>query len=175
MASILDLTKGTQKILPIALKRVGDGKNSPITPGQIKITEITRKRIKEFKAKVNPSGRYPTRGNSIRLSKQGIGFPGVYTATLVFRNSSGDGPNPATNPPSLIKDRVRVRCNCASYFFYFVQANHARQSQEGTRGPKYKRVKPDSGIAPKNPSMIPGLCKHLLFLVQILKKRGFVN
>ena len=176
MPTVLELAKGTQKILPIAVKRIGDGKNKPIAPGQIKITEVTGKRVKEFKAKVNPSGRFPSRGNSVQLGKQGITFPGIYTATLVFRNSSNkDGPNPALAPPSVTKDRVRVKCNCAAYFFWFIQANHGRQAQEGARGPRYKRVTPDSGIAPKNPSMIPGMCKHLLYLTKVLKTRGFLQ
>lgn len=176
MATILNLLKGTQKILPVALRKGkgGDGRNAPLLPRQIKITEITRKRLKEFKATITPSGFYPKRGNSERLRRQGITFPEMYTSIIVFRNSSG--PNPATNAPSSTEDRARVRCNCAAYFFWFVQANHQHQSQEGTRGPKYKRATPPppEGYPETNPNMIPGVCKHLVYFIEILKKRGFI-
>lgn len=67
---------------------------------------------------------------------------------------------------------VAVRCNCLDYAFRFNFYNHLDGSLYGKKRKKYE----SKGIGPPaNPKKLPGLCKHLLKTIKVLKEAGIFS
>lgn len=64
--------------------------------------------------------------------------------------------------------------NCKDYRHMFSWQNAGVRSHIG-KLIKYKRVVPDSGRPPVNPTNTPGLCKHLLILIEWLEQRDMID
>jgi hypothetical protein len=62
---------------------------------------------------------------------------------------------------------ARVRCSCPAFQFYIQYPLHSNQCLEGNPG-RYASVPAKI----KNPSNIPGLCKHLLGAMLLLHRGG---
>ena len=79
--------------------------------------------------------------------------------------------------PSLNKSCIRVRCSCKDFYFCFSLWDYLNRAIVGPKPKKYvrKTPSPSQGGRPyKNPNHIPGLCKHIFWLLQNLKQRGWV-
>ena len=64
---------------------------------------------------------------------------------------------------------VLVRCNCLDHFWRFRHYNSLDKSLYGRDRKKYE----SKGIGPPaNPKQMPGLCKHLMSVVKVLKETG---
>jgi hypothetical protein len=62
---------------------------------------------------------------------------------------------------------VLVRCNCPDFFWRFNYYDHLEQSLHG----KVRKEYSGSG-APANPLELPGMCKHLMKLQEVLRELG---
>lgn len=80
----------------------------------------------------------------------------------------------AMEPKQLTTDTSRVNCDCMDFRFRFADHNHQDDSLAGNPPPQYIPV-PGSNRGPANPKMLPGLCKHLMKLVQTLKQQKLVR
>lgn len=173
MPTVATLLAGTLKVLPKAVRSVGTVNSSSIKISDI-VSSNTGNRIQSYTVSVPSSGNSPNGGNSERLRGQGIVFPtDSYTVTMEFRT-------PKDSIPSATKDNVRVGCNCAAYFFYFVHGNRANQANAvRAKGPRYKRLTPKpphpGAAAETNPDKLPGMCKHLIWLNAFLQDKDFIN
>jgi len=77
-------------------------------------------------------------------------------------------------PVDLDQSRVKVRCNCLDFYYRFAMTNFNDNSLVGRSPPVYRRV-PGSNRPPANPMNVPGLCRHLIKVVQRLQQLGFVR
>jgi hypothetical protein len=101
------------------------------------------------------------------------------------------GYNVFCNKPSLRSTEVTVSCLCADFYYMWWYFNKRAGSLDGQNFPSYHRKdgqKPGSpGVAHKtksgnighsrgavNPQEEPGLCKHLLALVEYMASEGFI-
>lgn len=165
MASILDLLRGTQKVLPVALDRIGDGKNSPIK--QVRVQEFTSIKTVQVLATQQASGRFSKSDRPIAKS-------GFYSQQLrfVFKDKEEVG-----NRLPSTRDKAKLNCTCDAYYYYFWWWNKKVDAHSGNNYPKYKRKTPPppEGYPEKNPQKIPGMCKHLAFLVRELRRAKVIK
>ena len=64
---------------------------------------------------------------------------------------------------------VRVRCSCADYYYTFGFYNYKRRCNIGSAPAPYERVGGNKDIITiRNPRRLPGLCKHLIFFIDML-------
>ena len=96
-----------------------------------------------------------------------------------FGNIGENGVTPLPNtqvgikPYKLTADTARVACDCMDFRFRFAQQNHNDDSLAGNPPPAYSKV-PGSNRPEANPSGLPGMCKHLMRIVQELKQKRIV-
>jgi hypothetical protein len=86
---------------------------------------------------------------------------------------AADGQEYNITPISLAGSRLKVRCGCLDFYHRFSTQNFADGSLEGNPPPPYQDRDPNRG--PANPTQTPGVCKHLIKLVQEMKKSGIVT
>ena len=80
--------------------------------------------------------------------------------------------------PSLNKTTIRVRCSCKDFYFCFSLWDYMQRAIVGPKPKAYKRKTPppsQGGRPYVNPDHIPGLCKHVFWLLQYLKSKGYVK
>lgn len=79
--------------------------------------------------------------------------------------------------PSLTTMRVGVRCSCSCYYFWCSYANTKAKCNYGARFRQYIRKTPPYpiGYPPKNPLLIPMVCKHIIHFVEELRNNGLVQ
>lgn len=80
--------------------------------------------------------------------------------------------------PSLSKTTIRVRCSCKDFYFCFSLWDYLQRVILGPKPKAYKRKTPSpsqGGRPYVNPDKIPGLCKHIFWLLQYLKSKGYVK
>lgn len=110
-----------------------------------------------------------------------------YTQALQFMNVAfepADTPENATftatdnqdyhvAPIDLNDHNVKVRCGCLDFHFRFANYNSQDKSLVGRPPPLY--IRKTTTRPPANPSRVPGMCKHLLALVETLQGSGLVK
>lgn len=150
MPNVYQLAKGTQQVLPTAYLRYQDGMN------KVETIKIVRFSIMEVViATVRASGR----------DTGGMAQKAYITQLAFYEFTPQHAPDPA--------GRVGTRCSCPAYYFWFSESNRRAGAAYGSRFTPYVRVSPPSGIPPKNPQMIPGMCKHLLLVSSTLQNSNF--
>lgn len=80
----------------------------------------------------------------------------------------------AVQPIKLNSDTARVACDCMDFRFRFANNNDRDDSLAGNAPPAYQRV-PGSNRPEANPSHLPGMCKHIMRVVQDLKQKRIVT
>lgn len=101
---------------------------------------------------------------------------------VVFENA--DTPNNVTatatdgeefhcQPIDLTNHNAKVRCSCLDFYYRFAFHNSGDNSLVGRAPPLYHRKTTNRPSV--NPNAVPGLCKHLLKLVEILQGSGLVK
>jgi hypothetical protein len=112
--------------------------------------------------------------------------PNAYDSTIMFDgvifedqdrpdNVSFMGPDKQEAhmvPIQLAKNNAEVRCTCLDFYFTFSKWN---QSDNSLYGEPPKPYTPKTQRAPRNPTHRPGLCKHLLRVMQELKNERVVR
>ena len=166
MATLFNLIKGTQKVLPVALDRMGDGNNTPIK--QIRVQEMVGVKTVQILAVQKMSGRFPK-------SKRPAGSSGVYKQNIKFIYE--DREDVGNRLPSSTTDKAKVRCGCDAYYYYFWWWNKKHDAHAGSNFKQYvrKTPPPPEGYPEKNPGKIPGVCKHIAYLVKELRRQEVIK
>lgn len=73
--------------------------------------------------------------------------------------------------PSLSRHDIKVFCSCDSFRFTFSEPNRLRNAKTGPSFPGFVRK---TDRASRNPNQQPGLCKHLITVVEELVNEGFI-
>jgi hypothetical protein len=84
-----------------------------------------------------------------------------------------DGTEFHCQPIDLVNHNCKVRCNCLDFHYRFSWHNKNDNSLVGRAPLPYRRKTTNRPSV--NPTAIPGLCKHLLKLVEILQGSGLVK
>lgn len=66
---------------------------------------------------------------------------------------------------SLENSNVLLRCDCPDFKWRFNYYNHLDKSLFGKKRSKYE----NQGGAPANPKELPGMCKHIMATIKVLK------
>jgi hypothetical protein len=90
-------------------------------------------------------------------------MPGVIEIT------GSDGAQYYLEQPSVMEDDVLLRCGCPDFFWRFNYYDHLDKSLYGRKRKRYE-AKLNPGSA--NPLEMPGMCKHLMKMVQTLNESG---
>lgn len=102
----------------------------------------------------------------------GVKFIPPSATSTTFMGS--DGQERSVEPIDLTKSNVKVRCNCLDFYFRFATWNYNDSSLWGRKPPLYRKV-PGSNRPPVNPMRVPGVCKHIIRLVEHLQQIGIVR
>lgn len=166
-ASIRDLETNIQRGFPNTTKRqhatatiqIPIVKLTPYVPSQALLAES---QATNHGHKYNPE-----------IFFQNVKFEPEETQTnITFTGSDGNEYNIA-EPVSLTGNQVQVRCNCLDFHYRFARQNAKNNALYGQPAPPYKRK--TQTRPPANPMQVPGMCKHLLALVDELQKMGIVQ
>ncbi len=112
--------------------------------------------------------------------------PKTYDSTVMFTNvqyEDADRPDNITfvaadkkeyhvMPIQMNMGNAEVRCTCLDFYFTFSKWNETDKSLYGEPPQPYT---PRTNRAPRNPGKTPGLCKHLLKVIQELKNEKLVR
>ena len=74
--------------------------------------------------------------------------------------------------PSLNNNEIKVFCSCTNYRFRFDEYNRKAGAGTGPAFPVYTRK---TNRAPNNPQGLPGVCSHIIELVEYLSSNGFFS
>ena len=164
MVTARQLLKGTQKVNPKALERAPDGSNSPFIVFEVQ-------KIKSLNSLVvctqqKKSGRWP---KGERLTSR----EGVYKQVMRFSLESGSEVN--KNKPRVAKDKCSINCGCDNYYYMWWWGNRKVKAHEGMSYPAYKPKGSGDAGSVINPSNVPGMCKHLVFVLQELKRKRLIQ
>lgn len=67
---------------------------------------------------------------------------------------------------------VKVRCNCLDFYYRFAQANYQSDVLDGNPPPTYVKK---TDRPPVNPTNAPGMCKHLMKMMDQLETVGLLR
>jgi hypothetical protein len=150
--NIPTLAHGTQVVLPTAYLRYQDGMNKVET---VKVVRFSTMEVAI--ATIRASGR----------DSGGTANKAYITQLAFYEFKPNKTPDPLGN--------VGCRCGCPAYYFWFSEANRQSGAAYGARFKPYQRKTPitHGGYPPKNPSMVPGMCKHLLLLSATLQSSSY--
>jgi hypothetical protein len=107
-----------------------------------------------------------------------------YKVTLQFQNVVfGEGPTSITitstdgetnnlQPISIQTNDIKVKCNCLDFFWRFAYWNANDKSLVGEPPALYKRR---TNRPPVNAARVPGICRHIIKVVDELTKQGIVK
>lgn len=111
-------------------------------------------------------------GNEYRQALQfnGVKFAGQDGPDVATFTAS-DGEDYHVAPLQLSGHNVKVRCNCMDFHYRFANYNSQDKSLVGKPPPLYQRK---TNRPPVNPMQVPGMCKHLLKLVEMLRRYGLI-
>lgn len=107
-----------------------------------------------------------------------------YNTMLLFRNveykdqlmkgfsevTGIDGISYFLRRPSLSGNDVLLRCQCDDFKYRFKYYDHLDKSLYGSKGKKYE----GRGLWKANPMELPGACKHLMKMIEVLKSDGYL-
>ncbi len=88
--------------------------------------------------------------------------------------TGSDGKVRHMQPIDLTMSTCKVKCNCLDFFYRFAQTNYDDDALLGKKPPLYKRV-PGSTRDSANPQHVPGVCRHLIKVVELLRRYGMVK
>jgi hypothetical protein len=156
MPNLIQLTRGSQTVLPIAMIRYTDGRNV------VESLRIVRY-IGTKMAVVNSTVRASGIGSDQELAER------AYSTQIALYGVDPNKPD--------FSAKAAVRCSCKAYYFWFSEANRRAGAAYGTRFIPYVRKTPidDPRYPPKNLSMVPGMCKHGLLLTHTITQMGFFD
>ena len=165
-ASIRDLETNIQRGFPNT--RARQHAVAPVQVPIVKLTPYVPSSALLAESQANNQGR---RYNpEIFFTK--VQFEQEETATNITFTGSDNNEYNIVQAIPLTGNEVQVRCNCLDFHYRFSRHNAKNNALYGQPAPPYKR-KTDTR-PPANPMQVPGMCKHLLALVDELQKMGVV-
>lgn len=84
-----------------------------------------------------------------------------------------DGTETSLIPINLATHNIKCRCTCMDFRFRFANYNSSDKALVGRPPPPY--VRKTTTRPPVNPMQVPGVCKHILKLIQVLQQQGVVK
>jgi hypothetical protein len=69
--------------------------------------------------------------------------------------------------------QAKVKCNCLDFYYRFSVWNHGKNSLEGDPPPPY--VRKTDYMPPVNPTKTPGLCKHIMKVMEFLRGENIIR
>lgn len=124
--------------------------------------------------------------NVLRVNTVAKSSGNTYQPVILFRNVRYEPEDLTTNITFRATDNqeyhiqtirlpgsnVRVRCGCLDFYYRFGAWNHGDNSLEGPPPPPYHAT---GNRPPANPTQVPGVCKHLIKVVQQLRQGRIVT
>lgn len=114
-----------------------------------------------------------TSSNNGNRHQQNIHFKQVRFDAGNAKFVGNDGQEHSIQPLLLNTTTVGVNCNCEDYIWRFATFNLNNKCHIGPIPPKY--VRKTTNRPPSNPNNVPGMCKHLLKVVEDLRQKGLVR
>lgn len=110
-----------------------------------------------------------------------------YKQVLIFSDVDYNPPDPTMaatfmgtdrqqhtiTPINLREQSVKVSCSCLDFHYRFAAWNHEADALSSQPPPPY--IRKTQTRPPANPMHAPGMCKHIVKLVDILKRRKLVR
>lgn len=159
MVTLRQLMIGTQKLHPKAIDWAPDMNNAPLMALEIQVFKGMNSIVVSSQQRMSgrwPKGERPTSKNGIY--KQTMRFTGTKEQVI------------GHNKLSASKDKCSLNCGCDNQYYMWWWANKKVKAHEGSSYKPYVKV-PGSTREPLNPLNIPGMCKHLVYLVKELKRK----
>jgi len=166
-ASVRDLETNIQRGFPNTTKRqyaVG-----PVQIPIVKLTPYVPSKSLFIEAQANSNGRR----YSPEILFDSVDYEQEETQTNVTFTGSDNNEYNMTQAVPLTGNQVKVRCNCLDFHYRFALQNARDGSLYGPPPPNYQRK--TETRPPVNPMKVPGMCKHLLKLVDELQKSKMVQ
>lgn len=122
----------------------------------------------------------------LHVNSQAVSSGNQYQPIVAFRNVVFEPENSPQNttfrgadnneyhiqPIALNGSNVRVRCNCLDFYYRFAAWNAGDNSLAGRPAPPYNAT---GARPPANPTKVPGVCKHVIKVVDKLKQGRIVT
>ena len=75
--------------------------------------------------------------------------------------------------PTQSQAQAKVKCNCLDFYYRFSVWNHGKNSLEGDPPPPY--VRKTDYMPPVNPTRTPGMCKHIMKVMDFLRTENIIR
>ncbi len=164
-ATYAELERNTMDFIPTSKKR-----QWAIDPVNILTMELIPARESQtlmIQSDVNSDGK---------IYNQKIQFrPVIFEDSDQYNNASFVGPDKDEYhiiPIELNRATVKVHCTCLDFYWRFASTDYTVDALDGTPPPPYNAT---GRRPPVNPRGVPGVCKHLLKVVNQLKVSGVVS
>ena len=95
-------------------------------------------------------------------------FKGVNYGGKQVKIIASDGLQYNFDKLSLENTDILLRCNCPDFYWRFNYYNHLDKSLYGSKRRKYE----SEGGLPANPLQLPGMCKHLMKMTEVVANAG---
>jgi hypothetical protein len=170
------LQQNSKNKVPTSSGRANAAIASNINIGKMDIVPYVGTRVLDIKGAAQNTNSQ-TKGQASSMHYPKIIFNNVefeesdQPSNVTFRAS--DGNEYHVVPINLSQNTVRVYCDCLDFKWRFQHYNVSDRSAAIPKSPKPYQSKTDRG--PVNPSKVPGVCKHLIALVDVLKKSALVR
>lgn len=149
-----ELLNSTRKVSPISLQEAGTRKTFDLD-----LSYDERHQIMTFTGKIQGSrGYYEWQLDFMNVGKE--------DNLSILEIREGRFPK-----PSLSRNEIKVFCSCDSFRFTFSEPNRLRNAKTGPSFPGFVRK---TNRVSRNPNQQPGLCKHLITVVEELVNEGFI-
>jgi hypothetical protein len=164
-APLKDLERNIVKGFPTTRKR--QYATDTIRIDQLNIVPYVNSRNLLFKGVANNQGR--TYDPEIYF--EGIEFDDEDTPNNVTFIAT-DGERYHIQPIKFTENNAKVRCTCLDFYYRFSYYNAKAGDLYGKPFPPYRRR--TTTYPPVNPMKLPGVCKHLLKMMQMLEENKFL-
>lgn len=77
------------------------------------------------------------------------------------------------NPIDATESYVKVRCDCADFYYRFAYYNFLDKSIYGVKPRKY--VRKTTWFPETNPEHVPGVCKHIIKSYEAIRQAGYIK
>lgn len=101
-------------------------------------------------------------------------FPTKTKATMLTTDVQSNGKRYYYEPPIIGSNPVEIRCQCPDFRHTFSWEDKAANAMVGKPKP-YTRVSPPSGLPPRNPEHVLGLCKHAYSFAKYLRNSKLIQ
>ena len=156
-----DMLKNTKKAFP---KRFSSSKEANTRVSRMIITPFVGTKILSVRADVK--GEAEPKTYKVIITFQDIEYSLEQDADHWIRVKSSPGKT-VWMAPLTANNRVQVRCSCLDFYFTFGYWNWTVGSLYGRKPKPY--VRKTKTYPERNPTHTPGLCKHLVAVVNRIK------